>query len=724
MDINVNPVRPSARTEEKPVSATAAGNESTPTLSSRAADNPSSLLARQALYAAAEKGDRRQLYDAIFQFRDAVSEKNPKTGMTPLQAANRNGHTEAARILVNAGARVHEVNPNADPASVSLYAASENGDPELLKAVLAISTGKLNEPDPLSGLTPLMYAIRGNDVEVAKILIEAGADLNRRNAEGTPPIAKVLGNQETVMLQLLLDKGAAVDAKNGEGCTALTIAVTYGYPNAVQLLLHRGADIEAVDSSEHTALSHAISTRNKEMMTLLLKNKANIEHEVLDGGATPLSWASQLGYVEEVELLLSFGADVNHAGEYGDSPMMIASRYGHTGIAELLINVGADINHADADGNSLIMIASRYGYTEIVELLINAGAGIAQENKHLRTPLCLAAAYGHPQTVKVLLDSDRDLQHATRNCQRALTLAVKGNQPAVVELLLQRGAQVDKKIAELAKDPVIRDLLDRAASFAHPAQDENGEDHAVAQIDGRKLIAGLMSSDQVSKDTSADQWRALLQKQGVCKTIVDRLDAAASGMPSVWAALAGSNQRGLTAMQQKMWCAGILANLEHDVELRAPYSDKGLSDGTETSLNQIASKQVAAMAQAGLNAEGELKAHAAKLWSTCTKTISDDRCDPFELYNHLTQECGFYAEVAKLIASAFADVWGRRNKLGSVTLEQAFARELVERRKAQKWVKSINSVSADAENHPTFTMLTFRQIDLIDAWCKKTLPSN
>jgi ankyrin repeat protein len=660
-------------------------------MSSCAADNPASLLAREALYKAAEQGNRHQLYAVIFQARDTLNEKNPETGMTPLQAAKRNGHKQVARILINFGARVHEVNPNADPASVSLHAASEKGDPKFLAAVLPLPTEKLNKRDPLSGLTPLMYAIRGNHVEVAKILIEAGADLNQCDANGTPPIAIATRDPNTTMLKLLVDKGAAVDAKDTEERTALLIAASSGSFDAVQLLLNHGADIEAVDSSNNTALSEAIGMRDKEMMTLLLKNKASTEHEVLAGGTTPLSWAIRLGNVEGVELLLSYGAKVNHVDDGGDS---------------------------------LITIAARKGHTKIVELLINAGADLAQENNNLRTPLCAAALNGHLQTVGLLLDSDKNVEQATRNCQRALELAVKKNHPAVVELLLKRGAKVDEKIAQLAENPVIGDLLDHAALFAHATREANDEDHVMARTDGGKLIAGLMSVDRVSKGRSADQWSALLQNQGICKTVVNSVGAAASNLPAVWTALAGSNQPRLTPKQRTMWCAGILANLEHDDELRTPYSNKELSAGTEASLNQIASRQVAAMTQAGLDVEGALKAHTDKLWSTCRQTTSDDRCDPFVLYNHLAQECGFYAEVAKLIASAFADVWSKRDNLGSVTLEQAFARELVERRNARKWVASINSVSADSGNHQTFTMLMFRQIDLIDAWCKKTLPSN
>ena len=94
------------------------------------------------LHQAAARGDYPVLLDALKRDISRVNERDPDTGRTPLQAAQAGKHDNAAQLLINAGARVHPLQPGCEPAAVSLYAAAEEGNPDLLAAVLDCVEGR------------------------------------------------------------------------------------------------------------------------------------------------------------------------------------------------------------------------------------------------------------------------------------------------------------------------------------------------------------------------------------------------------------------------------------------------------------------------------------------------------------------------------------------------------------------------------------------------------
>ena len=106
-----------------------------------------------------------------------------------------------------------------------------------------------------AGETPLMLAAINNYMDVAKALIERGADVNR---EGWTPLhyAATRGHRE--MMRLLLENEAYIDAEAPNGNTPLMMATRYAQPLAVKLLLEEGADPVAVNQKNESALDMAV----------------------------------------------------------------------------------------------------------------------------------------------------------------------------------------------------------------------------------------------------------------------------------------------------------------------------------------------------------------------------------------------------------------------------------------------------------------------------------
>jgi ankyrin repeat protein len=143
---------------------------------------------------------------------------------------------------------------------------NETGIPGLLVAlqsespkcalVLAKQTNTLVNVQNQLDETPLMLAAINNQLELAKVLIDRGADVNR---PGWTPLhyAATRGHRE--MIRLLLEHDAYIDSESANGTTPLMLAAYSAPPLAVKLLLEEGADPALVNSGNASALDLALS---------------------------------------------------------------------------------------------------------------------------------------------------------------------------------------------------------------------------------------------------------------------------------------------------------------------------------------------------------------------------------------------------------------------------------------------------------------------------------
>ena len=120
-------------------------------------------------------------------------------------------------------------------------------------------------------------------------------------------------------------------------------------------------------------------------------------------GNIKLHIASRDGHLEEVDILLKFGADVNAKCSYKWTALHEAVLNGHINIAKLLLQNGADVNAKTCDRYYPLHCAAGKGYSEITKLLLQNGANTNVKNYQLVTPLHQAVYYGHPEIVQILL---------------------------------------------------------------------------------------------------------------------------------------------------------------------------------------------------------------------------------------------------------------------------------------------------------------------------------
>lgn len=133
-----------------------------------------------------------------------------------------------------------------------LVAVRENA----VKAVSALLAWNKIEVEPRNKAdeSPLMLAALGGQLDIAKRLIDQGADVNKT---GWTPLHYAATRGHIELMALLLDKNAYIDAASPNGTTPLMMAAFYGTPSAVKLLLEAGADPMLRNQKDLTAIDFA-----------------------------------------------------------------------------------------------------------------------------------------------------------------------------------------------------------------------------------------------------------------------------------------------------------------------------------------------------------------------------------------------------------------------------------------------------------------------------------
>jgi ankyrin repeat protein len=266
--------------------------------------------------------------------------------------------------------------PKAPKAPKDLATLVQSGDTKL--ALEQIQAGAdINRAQP-DGTTPLMWAVYRTDYEVAQALLAKKANVNTTNEFGATPLTEAARQADARLVKMLLDGGAKVDSANPDGETALMMTITAGDLPLVQMLVAAGANVNTVEKFHHqTPLMYAAaSNRNAaEMVKLLLSKDADVRPRALYsdwpsqitsepraqyrpvGGLTALLYATRSGCYECAEDIIAAGADVNVPTPEGITPLMNALDNEHNDIAKLLMDKGANIDVWDWWGRTALWIA-------------------------------------------------------------------------------------------------------------------------------------------------------------------------------------------------------------------------------------------------------------------------------------------------------------------------------------------------------------------------------
>jgi uncharacterized protein len=266
----------------------------------------------------------------------------------------------AVRALLRQGS---DVNASQGDGMTALHWAASHGDLDLAQMLLQAGAN-LRATTRINGYTPLFLASREGSAPIVSALLEAGADATAVSATGSTPLmlAAASGNVETATL--LLDAGAEINAKEtARGQTALMFAAAFNRVGVINLLAARGADLKTtskvVDLYELTREdapaprpgAPAAAAPKRAPVPGLDRGYNYTELVAYQGGMTALLFAAREGHIEAATALLNAGADVNQprAGDY-TTPLLMATINGQFDLAKHLLEKGADPKLAAENG--------------------------------------------------------------------------------------------------------------------------------------------------------------------------------------------------------------------------------------------------------------------------------------------------------------------------------------------------------------------------------------
>lgn len=388
----------------------------------------SPLTAQDQFREAVRSGDTTVVLRLIPQFdlnaRDSL-------GAAALHDAVWSGRLEIVRVLLEAGANPNITHLEAGSTPLD-YAAVKN---ELDIAQLLLDHGADARAVNRNGSTALHLAAARGYTSVARLLLDHGASIVALDSSGSSPLDEAAWKGFADTCSLLLDRGASVNAANPEtGKTPLNEAASNGQVKAVRLLLSRGADASIADKSGATPLENAARLNYGEIVSALLEEKSAARHST--NAADLLDNAVLEGQSDVASLLIEHGVDVNAKGKSGSTPLGEAALKGRVELARLLLKHGARVDAADRFGSTPLHDAALSGNRAVVELLLAAGAPVnARDRESGATPLYNAASLGHREIVALLLSHGADPNICTNAGSSPLHAAFTNNFPETADLL-------------------------------------------------------------------------------------------------------------------------------------------------------------------------------------------------------------------------------------------------------------------------------------------------
>ena len=382
-------------------------------------------------------------------------------GVTALHyAARQVQNADLVSRLITSGA---ELLARTDTGSSPMDYAASNSSLECLEILLAAPS----DPEVRKvAISEALCSAAGEDcVPVIDVLLSNGGDVGFSDSIGWSPLHHAVRNQNSNAVKRLLQAGANPNLHKGRSCSPLEQAVWKGKMQIVDLLLRAGGD-PFMKCEGSTILHWSTMSSSRHVVDWALQIGIDINQRTT-GGRSALMWAAE-ETTDPLILkdLISAGALVHFKSVGGEvTALDIAAMKGSAECVEALLDAGADPQSKSANGYTSLSWAAANGHSIVVQVILNTGAAFETPDTDGKTPLILAAQLGYEDVVKRLLAAGATLNCVDSKGLSALHYAVFEKQEGVVQLLLEASAPVDIKDSAAVTPLMIATWPDRRNIF-------------------------------------------------------------------------------------------------------------------------------------------------------------------------------------------------------------------------------------------------------------------
>uniref|UniRef100_A0A8C2J501 Serine/threonine-protein phosphatase 6 regulatory ankyrin repeat subunit B-like n=1 Tax=Cyprinus carpio TaxID=7962 RepID=A0A8C2J501_CYPCA len=370
-----------------------------------------------------------------------------------------------------------------------------------------------------NGDTALHICCRQKDVEMAKVLVEFGANPDSQNVTHThtidvyrrlciiktmyiyickdrmdrSPLLIAAEQGHTNAVEILTEKfKSCVSARTKDGSTLLHIASQCGHPATALTLLKKGVLLHMPNKSGAFCL-HAAAKRGHTAVVKALLEKGALVDGMSKDGQTALHIAVENCKPQVVQLLLGFGANVQlRGGKARETPLHIAARVKEgEQVAEILLKSGADVNAEQENGESAVHVAARHGALEMIRALIQEGGDVTWKSKVGENPLHVAVRHCHAHVVEEILNTLTN----ERSRQEAELCVREGNQKGETPLHLAAELRSDAVHQPDEDTCIIKILMEHHADVTAVTR-QSGETplHYSARVGNTAVLQEMLSN--------------------------------------------------------------------------------------------------------------------------------------------------------------------------------------------------------------------------------------
>ena len=375
-----------------------------------------------------------------------------------------------------------------------LLATCLKGD---LKAVNKILEKNPDVNKEYNGDLPLITSISAESetsFDIVKALIEAGADVNKKDNSLNFPLGEAARTSGEITAYLLT-KGADPNEKDMIGNTPLHRALMFLNKDATIALLASKADPNAVDNQGVTPIIMMIATDDTEFFKIFTDAQVDLSKPTGKEGFTPIEYAMKMKNKTIFNEMLNLNINLNEKNAMGSHALETAIIMEDMDAIEYFLSHDFDINSSiNSDGDTALIISTYLGKKDLLKYFIDKKANVNIRNSNGNT--ALFEAVFNPELTNILLEAGADPNIKNNQLLSPLAFAVSINRESVIKPLVEKGAHID------TMDQKMRTILNIAY--------EVGDDAVISFLEATK--ANFKESELISmvKENKIDEVNNLI----------------------------------------------------------------------------------------------------------------------------------------------------------------------------------------------------------------------